>query len=121
MDGTFEVSCVVPLQASASALHAAADRCDLEGVEWALASGADPSTREAEHGLTPLCLACGGVFFSFFSCTVVKTPPGDNLHFQTRATGAQAATKPAAESSLRCRKSRLKEPKMSRKNLFQYV
>ena len=60
VDGTFEVSCVVPLQASASALHAAADRCDLEGVEWALASGADPSTREAEHGLTPLCLACGG-------------------------------------------------------------
>ncbi len=60
IDGTFEVSCVVPLQASASALHAAADRCDLEGVEWALASGADPSTREAEHGLTPLSLACGG-------------------------------------------------------------
>ena len=34
VDGTFEVSCVVPLQASASALHAAADRCDLDGVEW---------------------------------------------------------------------------------------
>ena len=60
VDGTFEVSCVVPLQASASALHAAADRCDLDGVEWALAAGADPSTREAEHGLTPLSLACGG-------------------------------------------------------------
>ena len=60
IDGTFEVSCVVPLQASASALHAAADRCDLDGVEWALAAGADPSTREAEHGLTPLSLACGG-------------------------------------------------------------
>jgi hypothetical protein len=60
IDGEFVVSCVVPLQASASALHAAADRCDLEGVEWALAAGTDPSTREAEHGLTPLSLACGG-------------------------------------------------------------
>ena len=50
IDGEFVVSCVVPLQASASALHAAADRCDLDGVEWALAAGADPSTREAEHG-----------------------------------------------------------------------
>jgi hypothetical protein len=60
VDGEFAVSCTVPLQASASALHAAADRCDLEGVEWALAAGADPSTREAEHGLTPLSLACGG-------------------------------------------------------------
>ena len=74
IDGEFVVSCVVPLQASASALHAAADRCDLEGVEWALAAGADPSTREAEHGLTPLSLACGG---ASANCGATEAYEGD--------------------------------------------